>query len=217
MRVLVACEESQAVCEAFRARGHEAYSCDVQHCALYGHLDWHIVEDAREIINGRCTFQTVDGQRHKIEGGWDMVIAHPPCTYLTHSSAVRLFNKDHTVKDLERLEKGWKAKEFFMLCLGADCKRKAIENPSPLKIWGLPPYTQIIEPYMFGDPWRKSTCLWLEGLPPLVPTDLVEPRGLWVGSSSKRSSAYELRSKRNAKERSKTFPGIARAMAEQWG
>lgn len=217
MRVLVACEESQAVCEAFRARGHEAYSCDIQHCALYGHLEWHIVEQAQEIINGRCSFMTVDGRRHKIEGGWDMIIAHPPCTYLTHSSAVRLFNPDHTIKDEARLQKGWEARAFFMMCLEAESPRKAIENPSPLKIWGLPQYTQIIEPYMFGDPWRKSTCLWLEGLPKLTPTDLVEPRGLWVGSSSKRSSAYELRSKRDPKERSKTFPGIARAMAEQWG
>lgn len=150
MRVLVACEESQAVCEAFRERGHEAYSCDIQHCALYGHLEWHIVEDARALINGRCSFQTVEGGVHCIDGPWDLLIAHPPCTFLTHSSAVRLFNKDHSVKDPERLEKGWEARAFFMQCLEADCPRKAVENPSPLKIWGLPKYTQIIEPYMLS-------------------------------------------------------------------
>jgi len=217
MRVLVACEESQAVTAAFRARGHEAYSCDIQHCALWNHMEWHIVEQCQEIINGRCKFQTVDGKHHEIEGVWDIIIAHPPCTYLTASSAVRLFDADHTIKDAARFQKGLEARAFFMMCLEADCPRKAVENPVPMKIWGLPPYTQIIEPYMFGDPWRKRTCLWLEGLPPLMATNMVEPRGLWVGSSSKRSTTYELRSKRDKKERSKTFPGVAQAMAEQWG
>lgn len=205
MRVLVACEESQTVCKAFREAGHEAYSCDVQKCSG-GRPEWHIQADALEII--------------KIK--WDMIIAHPPCTYLTAASAVRLFNHDHTVKDEARLEKGWKAKEFFMKFYEADCPRVAIENSLPLKLWGLPRYSQIIEPYMFGDPWRKRTCLWLRGLPPLIMTEApVEPRGLWVGSTSKRrvpdsEQKYELRSKRSQKERSKTFEGIARAMAAQW-
>ena len=145
------------------------------------------------------------------------MIAHPPCTYLTASSAIRLYSKDHRIKDFERLKKGCDARAFFMKCLEANCSRKCIENPMPLRIWNLPPYTQWIEPYMFGDPWRKRTCLWLRGLPPLTPTNAVEPRGLWVGSNSKRDSAYELKSHRDAKTRSKTFPGIARAMAEQWG
>lgn len=217
MRVLVACEESQVVTEAFRARGHEAYSCDIQHCALYGHLEWHIVEDARAIINGNCVFLTVDGQKHKIDGPWDLLIAHPPCTYLTSSSAVRLFNADHTVKDPARMEKGQAARQFFLDCLGANAKKICVENPTPLSCFGLPPYSQIIEPWMFGEPWRKRTCLWLRGLDLLRPTETVTPRGLWVGSSSKRDSAYELKANRDAKIRSKTFPGVARAMAEQWG
>lgn len=217
MRVLVACEESQTVAKAFRARGHEAYSCDIQHCALYDHLEWHIVEDARAIINGNCEFLTVDGKRHRIDGPWDLLIAHPPCTFLASSSAVRLFNADHTVKDRARLEKGWAAKRFFLDCLGANAKKVCVENPAPLSCFGLPPYSQIIEPWMFGEPWRKRTCLWLRGLDTLRPTQTITPLGLWVGSSSKRDSAYELKSNRKAKIRSKTFPGVARAMAEQWG
>lgn len=218
MQVLIACEESQAVCTAFRARGHEAYSCDVQSCALYDHIEWHITDNALNVINGDCEFMTVDGQRHSIRGGWDLLIAHPPCTYLTSSSGLRLFRQDHSVKDLARLEKGWKAKAFFMRMLEANAARICVENPTPLRIWGLPPYTQIIEPFMFGDPWRKRTCLWLKNLEPLKPTNVVEPRGLWVGASSiQKRSKYELNSNRNPKIRSKTFKGVAEAMAEQWG
>lgn len=217
MRVLVACEESQEVCKAFREKGHEAYSCDIQHCALWNHMEWHIVEDVRQIIGGGCSFTTVDGKQHTIPGHWDLIIAHPPCTYLTSSSAVRLFNKDHTVKDASRLEKGWAAKDFFMLCYNAPAEKKCIENPTPMRLWQLPAWSQIIEPWMFGEPWRKRTCLWLQGLPELKPTQIVTPEGLWVGSSSKRDSKYQLKSNRQAKIRSKTFPGIARAMADQWG
>ena len=206
MRVLVACEESQTVCKAFRERGHEAYSCDVQPCSG-GHPEWHIQADALEVL--------------KIK--WDLVIAHPPCTYLTASSAVRLFNHDHTVKDKERFAKAIAAAEFFRKIWGGCCEKIAIENPTPLKCMGLPQYSQIIEPFQFGDPWRKRTCLWLKGLPPLIPMESpVEPLGLWVGSTSKRrdpaiQERYKLNSNRNPKIRSKTFPGIARAMAEQWG
>lgn len=128
-----------------------------------------------------------------------------------------LFSADHSVKNRARLDKGWEAKAFFMACLGSNAKRKAIENPVPLKIWGLPPWSQIIEPYMFGDPWRKKTCLWLENLPTLRPDNQVEPKGLWVGTTRNRDSKYYLNGNRNAQKRAKTFPGIARAMAEQWG
>lgn len=206
MRVLVACEESQAVTMAFREQGHEAYSCDIQECSG-GHPEWHIRADALELLKLR----------------WDLVIAHPPCTYLTCAGAIRLFNADHTLKDPERLEKGKAAARFFMEIWGGACKRIAIENPTPMRIFGLPSYSQIIEPFMFGDPWRKRTCLWLKGLPPLIPTEApVEPRGLWVGSTSARrdpsiKQRYELHSNRDPKRRSKTFPGIARAMACQWG
>lgn len=205
MRVLVACEESQEVCKAFRALGHEAYSCDIQECSG-GHPEWHVSGDVLPLLKQK----------------WDLIIAHPPCTYLTAASAVRLFNSDHSIKDKDRDLKGWKSAEFFRMFLTAECDKIAIENPVPLKRYGLPPYTQIIEPYYFGDPWRKRTCLWLKNLTPLKPANVVKPLGLWVGSTSGRRdktvySRYELRSKRSQKERAKTFPGIARAMAEQWG
>ena len=204
MRVLVACEESQAVTIELRKLGHEAYSCDIQPCSG-GHPEWHLQVDALEMLKLR----------------WDMIIAHPPCTYLTAAGAVRLYNKDGTIKDAERFLRGGKAAEFFQAFLEADCPRIAVENPVPLKRFGLPRYQQIIEPYHFGEPWKKRTCLWLKGIPPLMATELVEPRGLWVGSTSARrdptiKQRYELHPNRDQKRRSKTFPGIARAMAEQW-
>lgn len=221
MKVLIACEESQRVCIAFRERGHEAYSCDIQDCSG-GHPEWHIKGDALEAIQGG-TITTCDGVPHDI-GKWDLLIAHPPCTYLTASSAVRLFGKNHEIKDPGRDAKGWAAKEFFMQIYTADIPLVAIENPAPLKRYGLPKHTQIIEPYMFGDPWKKRTCLWLRGLTPLIATNVVEPLGLWVGSTSTRAvgtgrikSTYTLPSHRNPRIRSKTFSGIAEAMAEQWG
>ena len=221
MRVLIACEESQEVCKAFRALGHEAFSCDVKECSG-GHPEWHIVGDALDLINGDCTFQTSDTHTHTQRGQWDLLIAHPPCTFLTAASAVRLFAKDGSVKDLARYQKGKDAAEFFMEFTRANADRIAIENPVPLKCFGLPPYSQIIEPYMFGDPWRKRTCLWLINLPILMATDIVVPKGLWVGSTCanrdpKIYTKYELTSIRDQRRRSKTFPGVARAMAEQWG
>lgn len=221
MKVLIACEESQRVCIAFRGRGHEAYSCDIQDCSG-GHPEWHIKGDALEAIRGG-TITTCDGVSHDI-GKWDLLIAHPPCTYLTASSAVRLYGKNHEIKDPDRDAKGWAAKDFFMQLYTASIPLVAVENPAPLHRYGLPQYTQIIEPYMYGDPWKKRTCLWLRGLPPLAATNVVEPLGLWVGSTSARAvgtgrikSTYTLPSHRDPRIRSKTFPGIARAMAEQWG
>ena len=205
-----------------RRLGHEAYSCDIQDCSG-GHPEWHIKGDVLKLLDGdhHCLFWTMDNVGHITPKKWDMIIAHPPCTYLTSAGAIRLFNKDHTVKDFERLQKGIDAARFFMAFYNADCDRIVIENPVPMKVFGLPQYTQIVEPYLFGAPWRKRTCLWLKGLPMLKPTNIVEPKGLWVGSTSGRRDAtvysrYSLRSKRDPKERSKTFPGIARAMAEQW-
>lgn len=204
MRILVACEESQAVTIELRRLGHEAYSCDLQDCSG-GHPEWHIKADALEMIKLK----------------WDMIIAHPPCTYLTAAGAVRLYNRDHTVKDEARFRKGLEAAAFFRAIMEADCPRIVVENPVPMKVWGLPDYDQIIEPFQFGDPWRKRTCLWLKNTPPLRPTEVVKPLGLWVGSTSGRRDAtvysrYALQSKRDPRLRSKTFPGIARAMAEQW-
>lgn len=221
MKILVACEESQVVCHAFRHWGHEAFSCDVVPCSG-NRPEWHIMCDVLPLLNGRCSFMTLDGVWHHISGTWDMIIAHPPCTYLTAAGAVRLFNPDHSIKDWERYELGLQAADFFFKCLNADCPRVCVENPVPLKIFDLPGYSQIIEPFYFGEPWRKRTCLWLRGLPELRPTDIVKPLGLWVGSTSSRKdssiySRYSLSSNRSSKLRSKTFLGIARAMAEQWG
>lgn len=204
MRILVACEESQAVTIELRRLGHEAYSCDIQPCSG-GYPEWHLQVDALEMLKLK----------------WDMIIAHPPCTYLTAAGAVRLFDHDGTIKDADRFDRGGKAAEFFRAFLEADCPRIAVENPVPLKCFRLPKYQQIIEPFHFGEPWRKRTCLWLKGLPPLMATQLVKPKGLWIGSTSARRDPtikrrYELHSNRDSKRRAKTFPGIARAMAEQW-
>lgn len=203
MTILVACEESQAVTIELRKIGHEAYSCDLEPCSG-GHPEWHLQQDAIPLLSEK----------------WDVIIAFPPCTYLSNAGAMRL--RVGGVIQESRLAKARKAKDFFMEFYTANCPRIAIENPVPGKIHGLPAYTQIIEPYMFGDPWKKRTCLWLRGLPELKMTDLVEPKGLWVGSTSAKKdsriySRYQLSSNRNPKMRAKTFCGIAKAMAEQWG
>lgn len=217
--MLVACEESQEVCKAFRESGHEAYSCDIQECSG-GHPEWHIKGDVLPIIDGCCEIETMDGAAHTIHGKWDMIIAHPPCTFLSSVGASRLFSADHSIKDRERERRGWAAREFFMQIMGADCDHICVENPAPMKYFKLPPYTQIIEPYMFGDPWKKRTCLWLKELPQLTPTDIVEPAGCWTVSGGGETCRIRLRggkSANSAKARSKTFPGIARAMAARWG
>lgn len=160
---------------------------------------------------------TMDGQTHDV-GKWDLLIAHPPCTYLSAAGAVRLYNADHTIKDRARLSKGYKAAEFFNAVLNSKVPRVAVENPVPMKVFDLPKYSQIINPYQFGDPWMKRTCLWLSGLPALEPTNEVEPLGYWIGAHG-HGKAKNGMSKgfRDQRTRSKTFPGIARAMAEQWG
>lgn len=209
MNVLVACEESQRVCIAFRERGHNAFSCDIEPCSG-GHPEWHIMQDVIPLLNGGCSFKTMDGIEHSIDGKWDLIIAHPPCTYLSNAGARFLYPKG--VLNEERLVKGMVAKDFFMHFYNADCDRIAIENPIPSKVYGLPPYTQTIQPWMFGHPVQKKTCLWLNGLPELQPTNVVEERqstkipGNWFNSGGKERQ----------KNRAKTFPGIAKAMAEQW-
>ena len=209
INILVACEESQRVCEAFRKRGGKAYSCDIIECSG-GHPEWHIMQDAIPLLNGKCSFKTMDGIEHSIDGKWDLIIAHPPCTYLSNAGARFLYPKG--VLNEERLAKGMIAKDFFMHFYNADCDRIAIENPIPSKVYGLPPYTQTIQPWMFGHPVQKKTCLWLNGLPELQPTNVVEERqstkipGNWFNSGGKERQ----------KNRAKTFPGIAKAMAAQW-
>ena len=218
MNVLVACEESQEVCKAFRARGHNAYSCDLQECSG-GHPEWHIVEDCLLLLSGGRQFITMDGTAHEILGRWDLIIAHPPCTYLSSVGASRLFNSDHTIKDNVREAMGWRSREFFMKLYNAECERIALENPAPLRYFKLPSYSQIIEPYWFGDPWKKRTCLWLKGLPELYPDREVDPIGCWTVQSGGSTCRLKLKGPRGAttaKERSHTFPGIARAMAAQW-
>ena len=164
MKVLVACEESQAVCIAFRKLGHEAYSCDTQECSG-GHPEWHIKGDVLPLINGNKPFITMDGDLHAIVGTWDLLIAFPPCTYLTNAGSVRLRIKGEINK--ERMAKAIEAKAFFMRFLEADCQKICVENPTPGKIHQLPQYTQAIQPWWFGHPYTKRTCLRLKNLPPL--------------------------------------------------
>lgn len=203
-KILIACEESQAVCKAFRARGFEAYSCDIQDCSG-GHPEWDIKGDVLEVLNQ----------------DWDMIIAHPPCTYLSNAGATTLFPQKGILNQ-ERYDKAMEAKEFFMTILNTDCPYICVENPVPTRIFGLPKYTQIIEPFQFGHHWRKRTCLWLKGLPNLIPTNIItENIQSWVssGTTHKRNKqkGQETLGHCDAKTRSKTFSGIAEAMAQQWG
>lgn len=210
MKVLVACEESQAVCKAFREKGHEAYSCDILPCSG-GHPEWHIIQDVVPLLNGRCSFKTMDGIGHSIDSKWDLIVAHPPCTYLSNAGARFLYPKG--VLNEDRLKLGLAAKDFFMAFYNADCEKICIENPTPSRVYELPKYTQVIQPWMFGHPVQKRTCLWLKGLEPLKSTEIVEERQ----SSKVPGNWFNKGGKERQKNRAKTFPGIAKAMAEQWG
>ena len=159
MKVLVACEESQRVCSAFRALGHEAYSCDIIDCSG-GRYEWHIKQDVLPLLNGNCKFTTADGTEHTVSGKWDLIIAHPPCTYLSNAGACRLYPKKGQL-DHERYKKGLQAKAFFMKLYNADCEHICVENPIPSKVFEMPPYTQTIQPYEYGHPYSKKTCLWI--------------------------------------------------------
>lgn len=217
MKVLVACEESQAVTKELRRLGHEAYSCDIVDQSG-GHPEWHIMQDVLPLLNGGCAFKTTDGTEHWIDGKWDMIIAHPPCTYMTAAGACRMYPVAGQI-DKERLKKAYDAKAFFMKILEADCPRIAIENPKPMKCVGMPREQQRIQPYEFGEPWSKLTYLWLKGLPPLMATGLVEGHKPYVACRTSRNKGNPDKKGiqgQNAKMRSKTFPGIAKAMAEQW-
>lgn len=205
LKVLVACEESQAVCKAFRALGHKAFSCDLQECSG-GHPEWHIKGDALKVLNLPM---------------WDLVIAHPPCTYLTVTGN-RWFNVEkYGQKAIQRLVDREQAIKFFMNFANCKCKHVAIENPVGIisTVWKKP--TQIIQPYQFGEAAEKKTCLWLKGLPNLKSTNIVEPPERIKFASGKSmpawyAKAWHLPPKERAKIRSKTFEGIAKAMAEQW-
>lgn len=225
INVLIACEESQAVCKAFRARGFNAYSCDIIP-ESGGCPHWHIQGDALDIINGDCFFKTNDNLLHYIYK-WDLIIAHPPCTYLTVSGN-RWFNiEKYGDKAKERYELRAKAADFFMEFIHANCNYIAVENPiGAMSVFYRKP-TQIIQPYEYGNPVKKSTCLWLKNLPSLVPTNIVEYSykesagkkysGAAYYATDENGKALRYNDPETKKQRSKTFPGIAAAMAEQWG
>lgn len=221
MKVLVACEESQRVTIEMRKLGNEAYSCDLIECSG-GHPEWHIKKDVTLLLNGNCIFNTVDGLEHEISGKWDMIIAFPPCTYLTVTGN-RWFNYEkYGDKAIQRRLDRSDAIKFFMRIATADCDKIAIENPVGIMSthWRKP--DQIIQPYQFGDAYEKRTCLWLKGLPTLTPTKIVEiPDRIQFKSGKTMAKWYveagNLSKEQRALVRSKTFPGIARAMAEQWG
>lgn len=194
MKILVACEESQAVTNELRALGHEAYSCDIIKCSG-GHPEWHIQGDAIEVAY----------REH-----WDMMIAHPPCTYLSNAGARFLYPKG--ILNQDRLKLGLEAKDFFMKLYNAPIEKIAIENPLPSGVYELPKHSQVIQPYMFGHPFKKRTQLWLKNLPNLIPTNIVE----YAESTKVAGNWFNKGGKERQKNRSKTFPGIAKAIAEQW-
>ena len=237
MKVLVACEESQAVTKEMRKRGYEAYSCDLQDCSG-GYPEWHVKQDVLPLLNGNCEFDTCDGTHHKIDGKWDLLVCHPVCQHLANSGARHFEKKRADGRQREGIE-------FFCKFLVADCDHIAIENPMNIinggyikqyfpdlcEKYGLPlPPTQRIHPWMFGDNFSKTTCLWLKGLPSLKLEITEEPEMEYVEWVDKKTGKKKRQNKwyfdafKNAKTqeersrlRSKTFPGIARAFAEQWG
>lgn len=228
MKVLVACEESQAVCKAFRERGHEAYSCDIIDCSG-GHPEWHIKGDVLNILNpqkfpfggmGIC-FKTCDNQMHIFEGKWDMIIAHPPCQFLTNTGNPYLNVEKWGEKAIQRAKDREKAFDFFMQFVNADCEKICIENPIGYPNTHYRKPNQTIQPWMFGHPFTKGTCLWLKGLENLTPPITEKPQNCksyaWETMIDERGKTISWNSELSKKLRSKTFPGIAKAMAEQWG
>ena len=208
MKVLVACEESQTVCKAFRTRGHEAYSCDILEPSG-GHPEWHIHGDALQALQAG-SIVTMDGCTHDIDN-WDLLIAHPPCTYLSNAGNGALYKNGEL--NQARYYKGLCAKGFFMRFYNAPISKICIENPTPNSIYELPPHSQVIQPYEYGHKYQKRTLLWLKGLPLLQPTNIIEnpiptTKAMWFNLGSKEE---------RQRKRSKTFTGIAEAMAEQWG
>lgn len=234
MKVLVACEESQVVCKAFREKGHEAYSCDIQECSG-GHPEWHIQGDVLLHLNPYwfstvdCQkmygfkIRTMDGETHYIEGKWDLIIAHPPCTYMSKAGARWMFAKG--VINQDRLKKAMEAKQFFLEIWNCDCEKVVIENPTPLKIVGLPVPTQVIQPYKFDPegqhPYSKKTCLWERGVEPLKETTPnAKPIATWMPSNTggfSRGQGGGRGIAHDQKTASRTFSGVGNAMAEQWG
>ena len=216
MKVLVACECSQVVCKAFRDKGHFAFSCDLQP-SYGGHPEWHIIGDCLPLLKGNCTFTTEDGTTWKLPCTWDLIIAHPPCTYLSKAGAnwlISIVNGERIINK-EREAKMREAAEFFykIIYTVPECTKLCIENPQPLKMANLPCPTQSIQPYYFGDKLRKYTYLWLyNDLMPLLCFTTTVPDGVVPIVSSSNNGLYS-----SPKLRSQTAPGIALAMANQWG
>ena len=219
MNILLACEESQRECVAFREKGYNAFSCDILPCSG-GHPEWHICGDVLPLLNGNCEFVTMDGISHRIDGKWDLIIAHPPCTYLTLAGN-KWFKPEFSDRFPDRKKQRKEAVDFFMAIANADCDKIAIENPVGVMSsqWRKP--DQYIEPYMFGDPEKKKTGLWLKGLPLLKPTNIVEPVIIHCKSGANEPrwhmETMHLPKAERSRVRSQTFIGIAKAMAEQWG
>lgn len=225
MNILVACEESGRVTEQFRLKGHNAFSCDIIETSG-NHQEWHIICDVIKIINGHCTFKTQNGEEHIIKDRWDMIIAFPPCTHLAVSGARHFEKKRNDGRQLQ-------AVNFFGKILYADCDKICVENPVNIisgkyvQKWfpNISSYyyfpkkpTQYIEPWQFGDNQQKKTCLWLKGLEPLKPLITIKPYIEMVTfKSGRRMTKFFATTYGDGKTRSKTFPGIAKAMAEQWG
>jgi hypothetical protein len=202
VKVLVACEESQTVCKAFRAQGHEAWSCDVEPCSG-GHPEWHLQGDAlAEAYSGK----------------YDLIIAHPPCTYLSKAGARWMYPRAGEV-DPVRLRQCMVGRAFFLALLNAPAPYIAVENPTPLRLADLPPHTQAVQPYEYGHPYSKRTLLWLRGLPPLQPTNVLQEWKPYLPSNTggvSRGQQHSSGVAKNAKEASTTFAGVAQAMATQW-
>lgn len=238
MNVLIACEESQRVCISFREKGHNAFSCDILECSG-GHPEWHIKGDALKILNPTengdhaidyrvgIVFLTQDGKIHEVPR-WDLIIAHPPCTYLSNAGN-RYFNvEQYGEKALERIKLREEASKFFMEFVNADCDKICIENPVGYMNTHYRKPNQIIEPYYFVKSvediesyQKKKTCLWLKGLPNLNRINNFDPpQPTYVDKSGKKryyTEAISGKSKEGQILRSKTFWSVARAMAEQWG
>lgn len=226
MNILVACEESQATTKELRKLGHNAFSCDLQKCSG-GHPEWHINNDVLPLLNGRCSFITQDGNKHSIEQRWDLIIAHPVCTYLSNAG-IRWYNEEkYGDKARQRKRDREEGAAFFMKFINADCDKIAVENPVGYMNSHYRKPDQTIHPWMFGDPFMKKTCFWLKGLEPLKTLIDEEPEMdcyYWTDANGRKHRENKwfrdaLKAKTDAERRclrSKTFPGVAKAMAEQW-
>lgn len=200
LKVLIACEESQVECSAFRSLGHIAFSCDIEPCRRGRHPEWHAQMDVRPLLKGECTFKTMDGKWHHIKK-WDLIIAHPPCTYLCKVSSVWMVQNG--VVDQQRYDKMIEARSFFLECLNASANYVAVENPLPMARAQLPRPSFFADPSWFGFKYTKKTLYWVRNLPPIMPKFVNPTTKSFVHCS-------------RGKYRSRTYTGLADAIAEQW-